>query len=93
MIGPIPPDQPVSPEMVIRQQQMGPDSGYLTVRLLMDGPTHMLQVTDQATQNSVLADTAIGAMETYLSAGQAAEEQQAELMPQHLKVDQHCFHF
>ena len=88
MIGPTLPDQPVCPEMAIRQQKMRPGSGCLTVRLLMDGPTRMLQVTDLATQKSVLVDTAIEATETYLSAGQEVEEQQAEQMPQHLEVDQ-----
>ena len=93
MIGPTLPDKPVSPEMAVRQQKMRPGSGCLTVRLLMDGPTRMLQVTDRATQKPVLADIATEMTENYLSTLQEEDEQeQPEQRPQHLEVGQNVTH-
>ena len=45
-VSPLPPGAAVPPEQAVQPQMQWPGSGELTVRVVTDGPTRVLQVTD-----------------------------------------------
>ena len=62
MLGPSPPKiadrQDVPIEMAVHNEKSRPGSGQLFVKVLVDGPTRVLRITD-VTQQVGLADTRI----------------------------------